>query len=291
MHLARIFVTGASGLVGVAVCERLLRDGAAVVAMGHRRPPPRGVAVVEATLDDRAALVRALCGVDAIVHCAAVFEGQEIERVNVMATRNLVDAANEAEVTRFVHLSSAMVYSPGAFVRASESRSLGPIDPYGQSKLESEVVVRDGFRGAATSLRPASIYGEFGGRIVDLTRASLALPVLPSSTVPIDLVHAADVALAISAALRASSLATAYNLAGPSSAPFSDLARAAATALGRSPAFLPAERLVGRVPPQLLEAATFERTLSFEAARNDLGFAPTIDWRDAFPRACAAASA
>lgn len=285
MNPARVLVTGASGLVGREVCARLLADGISVIAPRHRREPPPGTNGIVHSLGDRASLASAMAGIDAVVHAAARFEGDDLEAVNVDFTDALVAAANTARVPRFVFLSSAMVYAAGAFSCADESHPIDPQDPYGRSKFEAERILFERFGGASTSLRPASIYGDDGGRIVESARAMIGLPALPASSVPIDIVHVGDVADAVVLALRSPTLAPAYNVTGPTKAAFDDLARAVAAALGIAITFVELDRWIDTAPAPLVAAATIERTLSNDRAWRDLGYRPSRDWREWFTRA------
>src|SRR5436309_2932276 len=111
-------VTGATGLVGSHVVERLRARGDAVRA-AVRRPEALGelrrlgVDARSADLAAAADLSALVDGVDVIVHCAGVvqMEGRprDLWAVNVEATERLLAAGAHPGLSRFVHLSSVAV--------------------------------------------------------------------------------------------------------------------------------------------------------------------------------------
>src|SRR5947208_3305923 len=64
--------------------------------------------LVEGDMTDKASLRRAVDGVDTVVHLVAIRQGREeqFERIMAQGTRDLVSAAQEAGVGRFVHMSA-----------------------------------------------------------------------------------------------------------------------------------------------------------------------------------------
>lgn len=118
----RVWLAGATGYIGRAVCTRLLAEGHEVVALvrpgspATARPSGDGVRVVEVTLTDPVAAARALAGIraDAVVSCMASRTGVAIDarRVDLDANRHLLDAARAAGAGTFVLLSAICVQRP-----------------------------------------------------------------------------------------------------------------------------------------------------------------------------------
>lgn len=110
-------ITGATGLLGANLAERLLAEGWTVRAtrrgssrVDHLDDLP--IAWVEAALDQPDALVRAFDRADAVFHCAASLAlprrpTPELIATNVEGTRNVIEAARRACAGRLVHVSSA----------------------------------------------------------------------------------------------------------------------------------------------------------------------------------------
>ena len=128
---SRIFVTGGSGFVGVAVIEALLARGYAVNALARGTLPGEIAARVRAVpgdLFDAAALDRGVAGCDAVVHLVGIIfenarKGSTFERIHVEGTRAVVDAARRAGVRRYVHMSAlgARAGAPATYHRTKHA--------------------------------------------------------------------------------------------------------------------------------------------------------------------------
>ncbi|WP_308188868.1 NAD-dependent epimerase/dehydratase family protein [Streptacidiphilus sp. ASG 303] len=223
-----VLVTGAYGFVGSAVVHRLAEDGYEVVALTGRPPgtalPPLPAArTVHADVRDADALRRALRGVDAVCHLAALTRVREsFERpadyraVNAGGTRALLAAADGP--LRLVLASTAAVYGTPDRQPVAEDAPLRPDSPYGASKAEAEQAVRDAVadgRAGAVVLRTFNVSGAVAGRgdgdgsrVVPRALAVAAgradrLEVPGEGAAVRDFVHVADVARACAAALAA----------------------------------------------------------------------------------------
>lgn len=130
----KIYVSGATGFVGGHVARELRERG-------------EDVRDERVDLLDRFGLARAVTGCDAVVHVAALYSydapASEHRRVNVEGTRNLLEAAAEAGVRRFVHTSTAGTCGPvagRAATEADEPPSWELEVPYKRTKLEAETL-------------------------------------------------------------------------------------------------------------------------------------------------------
>lgn len=146
-------VTGVTGFIGCRLALRLREAGIDVVALGManndveagRRDEliAAGIAVEPVDIGDRAALASALAGCDWVFHLAAAQHeagvGEDyFRRINVDGTRNMLEAAIEAGVNRFVHGSTIGVYGDALTGVLDESSALRPANHYGRTKLEGE---------------------------------------------------------------------------------------------------------------------------------------------------------
>jgi nucleoside-diphosphate-sugar epimerase len=164
----KVLVTGATGFVGSHLTEALLRQGAQVRTLVRSRDHLRwidglqGVEFCTGELEDRPSLERAVAGVEVIYHVAGVIKARhaaEYEKVNAGGTSNLLDAAMNANLKRFVYVSSQAAVGPSTIdAPLDEEMPPRPITPYGASKLEGERRVR-GSGLPFTIVRPPAVYG------------------------------------------------------------------------------------------------------------------------------------
>ena len=166
-----VLVTGASGFVGGAIVRGLLARGVAVRAM-VRDPAtaPAGAEVAVADLADTAALARAVSGVTAVVHAAALLgefgRPAEFFAVNVAGTDRLMQEAAAAGVERFVFIGS-----PSALMAPDGGDQLGIdesvpyparfLNSYCETKAVAEqlVLAADTPTFTTCSLRPRAVWG------------------------------------------------------------------------------------------------------------------------------------
>ncbi|WP_435006626.1 NAD-dependent epimerase/dehydratase family protein [Tundrisphaera lichenicola] len=169
-----LFITGATGLVGSHAVEEALRRGFRVKALVRASSDTgwldsQGVEKVPGDLEDAAALRTGVEGADWVFNCAAKVGDwgtlEEFRRLNVEALRLLLDAASDAKVARFVHVSSLGVYEGRDHYGTDETTppAAEALDGYTRSKVEAEALalsyVKD--RGLPLSVvRPGFIYGE-----------------------------------------------------------------------------------------------------------------------------------
>lgn len=164
-----ILITGGTGLVGSRLLPRLVEAGwdcRALIRTGN--DAPAGVTRVEGDILDRDSLASAMEGVSAVVHLAAVLrtpDPDEIRRVNVEGTRNLLDAARtHAPDARFIMASTGLVYKHGIGRPARESDPAEADRPYPASKLQAETELRESGLNWSI-LRLAFVYGEEDGHL------------------------------------------------------------------------------------------------------------------------------
>ena len=168
----KILVTGGTGFVGPYVVQRLVDDGHTVRVLERTAGSSAGLPsqeAVQGSKTDAESLRRAAEGQDAVVHLVAILNGKpaDFERVMEQGTRDLLDAAREAGVGRFVLMS--------ALGTSEETKDLVP---YYRAKWTMEQDVR------ASGLehvifRPSFVFGRGGGALEQFKRIAKLSPVTP----------------------------------------------------------------------------------------------------------------
>jgi uncharacterized protein YbjT (DUF2867 family) len=169
-----VLVTGGTGFVGPHIVHALrARDVPVRALVRDRRRASRleawGVELFDGDVADAAALRVACDGAETVVHLVAIIKGSrdDFERVMAQGTRNLVAAAEEAGVRRFVLMSALGV----------DERSKDSV-PYLGAKCEMEQAVK----GSALEhviFRPSFVFGRDGGVLPTFVRLARLAPVTP----------------------------------------------------------------------------------------------------------------
>jgi nucleoside-diphosphate-sugar epimerase len=209
----RALVTGATGMLGSYIVERLVELGWSV--RGLVRDEARagdlaevGAEPVAGCIGNADSILRAGAGCDVVFHTAAVIDSggdwESFRRGNVAGTAEVVAAA-EAARARLVHVSSTAVYGAARYRDAPTDESVAlPVlserDVYGRSKQEAERLVLEAHakgRIWATVVRPPVMYGrrdrQFAPRIGPVMERGF-FPLIEGGRTTLAIVHAASVA-------------------------------------------------------------------------------------------------
>jgi nucleoside-diphosphate-sugar epimerase len=162
----RVLVTGSTSLLGAGVCQRLDSRGDNVVALQRGKSDGRWLQV-QGDIRDATKLPDVMRGADAVIHLAArvAVNGpwDEFFSVNVQGTQNVLAAARDAGVRRFVYVSSPSVaHDP--------ERAIGH---YARSKAMAERIALKSAdqQMAVVAVRPHLVWGpgdtQLVGRVVD----------------------------------------------------------------------------------------------------------------------------
>ena len=152
----KILVVGGAGYIGSVCAELLLDEGNEVAILdnlseGHRRAIDPRAKFFQADLEDRARTLSILREIepDAIMHFAAnALVGESMQdpskyfRNNVANGLNLLDAMVATGVHRLIFSSTCAIFGPPERVPIDETMPLRPINPYGESKLAFEKILR-----------------------------------------------------------------------------------------------------------------------------------------------------
>lgn len=161
----KILVTGGAGYIGSHVVKLLAEADRDVVVLddlstGHAESVLHGELVIGKTGDSE--LLQRLFNdhaIETVMHFAAhtivpesVSDPLKYYANNTSSTRNLLEASSNANVKHFIFSSTAATYgAPTNNAPCHEDLITAPINPYGMSKLMSEIMLRD--LSAATDLR------------------------------------------------------------------------------------------------------------------------------------------
>jgi uncharacterized protein YbjT (DUF2867 family) len=209
-----ILVTGGSGFVGGHVVHELRgRDQMLRCLVRDPRKASKlaawGCELAPGDMTDPAALRRAVDGVDAVVHLAAIRQGRErdFQQIMVDGTRDLLAASKEAGVGRFVQMSAL-----------GTSEATKDLVPYYRAKWATEGLV--GASGIPYVIfRPSFVFGRDGGILptfAKLARYSPVTPITGSGKQRIQPIWADDVATYFADAVRRDDVVgKTFELGGP----------------------------------------------------------------------------
>jgi len=140
----KYLITGGSGFLGINLTRYLLDRRHEVICYDiadFDYPERERITFFKADIRDRAALDRAMTGVDIVVHTAAalpLYSKEDIYTTDIVGTRNVVEAAHRAGAQRLIHISSTAVYGIPDHHPLYEDDALHGVGPYGEAKIEAE---------------------------------------------------------------------------------------------------------------------------------------------------------
>lgn len=175
--MANYLVTGGAGFIGSNIVEELVSRNERVKVIDNFitgnikniEPFMKKIELVEGDIRDRSALLKALKGVDFVLHQAAlrsvpqsIDDPSSTNDINISGTLNLLMAAKESGVKRVVYASSSSVYGDTRRFPQREEDPVSPLSPYGVSKLAAEnycVVFAKTLGLETVSLRYFNVFG------------------------------------------------------------------------------------------------------------------------------------
>ncbi|MHB8708017.1 MAG: complex I NDUFA9 subunit family protein [Desulfuromonadales bacterium] len=228
----KVFLTGATGFVGNEVLRQLVAAGHGVRALVRPGSEKKlavldNVEVHHGDATDPATLTGALAGCDAVIHLVGIIRefpdrGVTFERLHVEATGNVLAAAQEQGVRRYLHMSS---------------NGTGPAGTtgYHRTKWQAEGAVR-GSGLDWTIFRPSLIFGpggEFVTMLADLIRKTPVVPVIGDGKYRMQPVAVAQVAESFVRALSMpETVGQTYHLGGGVSYSYDEILELTGKALG-----------------------------------------------------------
>ncbi|MEW6172028.1 MAG: SDR family oxidoreductase [Bacillota bacterium] len=155
--MATYLVTGGAGFIGSHIVEELVRKGEQVRVLDNLSTGKKEnlahlageIELVEGDITNTADVARSVKGVDYILHQAALASVDRsiqdpllTNEVNITGTLNLLRAACENKVKRFIYASSSSVYGNIPSLRKSEDLPADPLSPYAVTKYTGELYCR-----------------------------------------------------------------------------------------------------------------------------------------------------
>jgi 2-alkyl-3-oxoalkanoate reductase len=217
----RVFLTGATGAMGLPIARALVDAGHEVVGVARST---EGAAILEALgarpvsvdLFDPETVRKATEGTDVLAHFAtSIPQGMAMakrsawvmnDRLRAEGTRNLVMAAEANGIRRMIFESIALAYPDGGEEWTDERVPLAPLAPFMRTALEAEAMLEAFGRrgGEPVSLRFSRIYGP--GRASHLFLEAVArrqMPIIGAGENFVSSIHTDDVGTSVVAALGA----------------------------------------------------------------------------------------
>lgn len=305
-----VLITGGAGFIGSHLAERLLAAGQSVRVLDNLDPyydvrlKQANLARLaaagggrfefqEGDLRDAAASRRAVAGVRAVVHLAAlagvrpsIQDPVRYMDVNVTGTQTLLSQIEDRSVA-FVFGSSSSVYGGNTKVPFAETDNVdAPISPYAASKKAGELIVHawHHLRGNQVAcLRFFTVYGprqrpemaihQFARLITD----GAPLPFFGDGSSRRDYTYVDDIVAGVAAAIAPPRPFAVYNLGGSATTSLAELVAHLERALGRKAELRRLPDQPGDVPITYADVAAAER---------DLGYKPRVAVAEGVERFC-----
>jgi len=190
-NIITVALTGGSGFVGARILKKLLDADIHVRALQHKTklPPHKNLKAITGGLSDKDSLAKLVEGTQCVIHCGGAVMARNKEgfvKANKDGTQNIIDAAQDANIERFLYISSLAAREPG-------------ISPYAASKRAGEDVVKSSAIKEWDIIRPPAIYGPGDQQILPLMRLlQRRVGVLPAGKLArVSVVHVDDLAGAV----------------------------------------------------------------------------------------------
>jgi NAD dependent epimerase/dehydratase len=178
----RVFVTGAGGFVGSHLVETLVKIGAKVRALVHYNSRNdwgmledldenilKEVEVVTGDIRDGEGIRWMIKDQEVVFHLAALIgipysyvNPKDVIETNVLGSLNLLLAALDTDIEKFVHTSTSEVYGTAKYIPMDEKHHLNPQSPYAASKVSADQLALSFYHSynlPVGLIRPFNIYG------------------------------------------------------------------------------------------------------------------------------------
>jgi nucleoside-diphosphate-sugar epimerase len=247
-----VFLTGATGYVGGAIADALLRAGHGVLGLAHSEQSAkvlqaRSISPLRGDLRDPASLARGAHQAEAVIH-AATSNSSEMAEADIAAVEALL-AALEGTNKPFIYTSGCWVLgNSGESIADEESPTDPPAIVAWRPALERRILAAAARGVHSVVIRPANVYGRGGGTpamLINLARQTGAARYIGTGENHCPMVQIDDLADAYVRTLTQAPAGTLVDVPGGPAVRFKEIARAISQAAG----------LDGRTESWSLEAA------------------------------------
>lgn len=209
----KVLITGGTGKIGQKLVSRLINKNLSIRVLCRKSNSAFSNKIVIGDLLNQDSLIKAVQGVDVIIHLAAVNNASSKEdywQTNVKGTENLIKTAKNAGVRRFIFTSTWAINPSGG--------------AYSQSKLAAEEIVRNSELDWII-LRPSEVYGTNGmvGILIRLIRKNYLIPVIKHVNCQLAPIYIDDVIDVLEKLVSSNLKSKIYTLTGPENLSFEDL--------------------------------------------------------------------
>lgn len=219
----KIIVSGATGFLGKRLVQVLAERGHTVIGLGRNKAVGEELEKIGAffsaiDLSQTLELEKIIAGADQVIHCAAMStpwgKYGDFYAANVEGTQSILKASSQGRIGRFIHVST-----PSLYVEKSDKLNIGETDPlpepindYAKTKLMAEKEVDKYFKQGleAITIRPQGIFGVGDPHILPRimrVAARGSFPVLGDGQNWIDMTHVDNVVNAIELCMKAPKVA------------------------------------------------------------------------------------
>lgn len=165
--MAKYFITGGSGFLGINLIRYLTKQGHQVVSLDiapFEYPEKDTVTHIIGNICDQSLVTSSMKGCDAVIHTAAalpLYSAEEIRKTDIEGVRVVLEAAVHNGIERFVHVSSTAVYGIPDHHPLLETDELHGVGEYGKAKIAAEELCAEyRQKGLCVSIiRPKSFVG------------------------------------------------------------------------------------------------------------------------------------
>lgn len=306
----RILVTGGCGFIGSHFIRHVLNKYPAysiinLDALTYAGNPENLKDVqgngrytfVKGKIEDAALIKELVRDIDAVVHFAAeshvdrsIADAQPFLMTNIIGTHTLMEAAKNAPVKRFVHISTDEVYGAlGEEGKFTEDTPLSPNSPYSASKASADMLVRafhETFGFPALIVRPSNNYGpyQYPEKFIPLMITNLfenrPVPVYGKGKNVRDWLFVEDNCGAIDLILHKGKVGEAYNVGGNAEKRNINIVRKVIEVMGKDESLITfVKDRPGHDYRYALDTSKIERELSWKPSVDiDDGLIKTVRW-------------